>query len=74
MTADDRCQRVEGGRRDDSYISDIDGEEHSRMRNVFFVVGQTKRSVAVPPPNPAAVLLIALARAVLTLVEFTQTA
>lgn len=27
MTADDRCQRVEDGHRDDSYLSDTDGED-----------------------------------------------
>lgn len=43
------------------------------MRKGFFVVGQMKRSVAATL-NPAAVILIALARAVLTLVEFTQAA
>lgn len=42
-------------------------------KGFFFVVGQTKRSVAAPP-NPATVLFIALARVVLTLVEFTQAA
>lgn len=43
------------------------------MRKVFLSLDR-RRGVWQPPLNPAAVLFIALARAVLTLVEFTQAA
>lgn len=44
------------------------------MRKVFFCLLTDEEECGSPPLNPTAVLFIALARAVLTLVEFTQAA